>query len=294
MAEKLRGIPFDANEIILPDGSAGYDNVLYSADFAEWLHTYFKNGVLVPGGAMITTELQVTQISDTNVEVNNGNMVVNGRTAFVTSPVSFEIDKAGPGMERYDRIVVELNLATTINCFRLSVIQGSMSANPTIPELVRTEEVYQMSLAVIKSSQSGIETVTDTREDDSVCGISQVLIGVRTPLPVTGDSADNISYDNTSTGLNATTVQGAIDSLVSKEYFPVLPQSGWEDDNTQTISVFGITANDRPEVDVIAADKNESKLWGNIWKVETLTNAMKFYSSKALDKDLNIKIKVVR
>ena len=35
MTEKLKGIPFDANEIILPDGTPGYDNVIFSADFAE-------------------------------------------------------------------------------------------------------------------------------------------------------------------------------------------------------------------------------------------------------------------
>ena len=199
MTTKLKGIPFDANEIILPDGSPGYDNVLYSADFANWMRTYFKNGVLVAGGALISTELEVTQVDGTHVQVNTGNIVVNGRTSFIESPIQLEITKGGSGTQLLSRIVVELNLS--MNCFRLLVLEGGLADSPVAPELTRTEEIYQMSLATVQSDISGIVSITDDRSTESLCGISQVLIGVRPPLPVTGDEASNIGYDGSVSGL---------------------------------------------------------------------------------------------
>ena len=216
MAEKVRGIPFDANEIILPDGSPGYDNIIYSADFAEWMATYFKNGVLVPGGALISDELKVTKTDDTHIRISKGNIVVNGRTAFLTSPIIMEISQSVPDKLRIDRIVFELNLDENVNCFQIKVISGETSVSPLPPSIVRTEEIYQMSLATITVGVSGINEVEDDRPTESLCGISQVLIGVKPPLPVTGDEAVNISYDNSSSGLVGDTVQSAIDEVVTK------------------------------------------------------------------------------
>ena len=212
MEEKIRGIPFDANEVVLPDGSLGYDNVIYSSDFAEWMSTYFKNGVLVPGGAILDEELKVTKVDSTHVKVNVGNIVVNGRTGFVTSPISVEIPASEPDKLRMDRLVIELNIKETVNCFMLKLIKGETKKNPTPPAITRTDEVYHMSLATITSGVSGINEVEDDRPEENLCGISQVLIGVRPALPVTGDSASNISYENYYSGATET-VQTALDNL---------------------------------------------------------------------------------
>lgn len=292
MAEKLKGIPFDANEIILPDGTAGYDNVIFSADFAEWMATYFKNGVLVPGGALISTEMKVTKSDDTHVKVSSGNMVVNGRTAFVPTDVTLAITKAQPDVSRLDRIVVELNIEENVNCFQLKVISGTMSSSPVAPSLTRTAEVYQMSLATVTVGVNGITQVKDDRSDDDLCGISQVLIGVKPPLPVTGDSAANISYDGSTSGLTGTTVQDAIDELVTDVYYKTLTGTGWSASGTdfvQTISISGFTANMKPPIiDVIPASQDDVDTWGKIWKVETLLNGLKFYAAESITTSLNI------
>lgn len=294
MAEKLRGIPFDANEIILPDGSPGYDNVLYAADFAEWMKTYFKNGVLVAGGALISTEMQVTKTDDTHIKIDVGNMVVNGRTTFIPEPMYLEIDKAGPNVKRYDRIVVELNLASAINSFRLIVLKGIMEENPSIPVITRDGDIYQMSIATVKVNQAGIYEIVDERTDDDLCGISQVLIGVKPPLPVTGDSATNISYDSSISGLNAQTVQDAIDELVTDEITKTLLSSGWGADNTQTLTISGFKSNMKaPIIDVVPSSEEDANLWGRIWKAETGQNSLKFYATKPINKDLTILVKVV-
>lgn len=301
MTTKLRGIPFDANEIILPDGSPGYDNVLYSADFANWMRTYFKNGVLVAGGALISTELEVTQVDGTHVQVNTGNIVVNGRTSFIESPIQLEITKGGSGTQLLSRIVVELNLSSAVNCFRLLVLEGGLADSPVAPELTRTEEIYQMSLATVQSDISGIVSITDDRSTESLCGISQVLIGVRPPLPVTGDEASNIGYNGSVSGLVGTNVQDAIDEVVDLAETPPsydtqinLPASGWAG-NTQEVTIPGFTASMKaPIVDVVATTREDDKQWGKIWKAETGANSLKFYCSEAPTQDIVVNVKVVR
>ncbi len=301
MTTKLKGIPFDANEIILPDGSPGYDNVLYSADFANWMRTYFKNGVLVAGGALISTELEVTQVDGTHVQVNTGNIVVNGRTSFIESPIQLEITKGGSGTQLLSRIVVELNLSSAVNCFRLLVLEGGLAESPVAPELTRTEEIYQMSLATVQSDISGIVSITDDRSTESLCGISQVLIGVRPPLPVTGDEASNIGYDGSVSGLVGTNVQDAIDEVVDLAETPpsydtqiTLLASNWAN-NTQEVTIPGFTASMKaPIVDVVATTIEDEEQWGKIWKAETGVNSLKFYCFEAPTQDVIVNVKVVR
>lgn len=300
MTTKLKGIPFDANEIILPDGSPGYDNVLYSADFANWMRTYFKNGVLVAGGALISTELEVTQVDGTHVQVNTGNIVVNGRTSFIESPIQLEITKGGSGTQLLSRIVVELNLSSTVNCFRLLVLEGGLAGNPVVPELTRTDEIYQMSLATVQSDISGIVSITDDRSTESLCGISQVLIGVRPPLPVTGDEASNIGYNGSVSGLVGTNVQDAIDEVsnnvtnLSTDTQITLLASNWVD-NTQEVTIQGFTSNMKtPIVDVVATTIKDEEQWSKIWKAETGANSLKFYCSEVPAQDIIVNVKVVR
>lgn len=300
----IRGIPFDANEVILPDGSAGYDNVIYSADFAEWLGTYFKNGVLVPGGAMITTQLKVTNPDSSHIKIDKGNMVVNGRTAFVPEPVTIETTASAPNVERWDRVIVELNLEENINAFVLKVVDGTESATPEPPALVRTNEIYQMSLATVKHNNGGIYAIIDDRVNETLCGISQVLIGVKPPLPVTGDEASNISYDGSASGLSATNVQDAIDEVVgrTKTYSATIPITGWSGTDVpyfKEITVTGIVASDNPIVDVILSGdytnmQKQLSAWGNIYRIVTGANKLTCYSNEKPEVAIPIQIKVVR
>lgn len=290
--EKLKGIPFDANEVILPDGSLGYDNIVFSADFAEWMATYFKNGVLVPGGALIDMEMKVEEVDDTHIKVNTGNMVVNGRTAFIPEAVTLEIEETEPDMLRMDRVVVELNIEENVNCFRLRLINGTMASDPIAPVLERTKETYQMSLATVTVGTSGINDIEDDRVDDDLCGISQVLIGVKPPLPVTGDSASNISYDGATSGLSSTTVQDAIDEIVTSVYNKTLPASSWTSQGdywVQTSAIAGFTATMKPPiVDVVPSTPSDVDLWGKIWKIETTQGGLKFYAREQISSQLSI------
>ena len=298
MAERIiNGIPFDANAIIDVEGEVSYDYVLFAADLANWLGTYFGNGILIPKGGVMSTEFQVTKTDVTSVSIAKGNIVINGRTGFLPSPYEMAVDYASTGKQRIDRVVIELNTNEEVNEFRPLLIKGSEAdSNPSIPALIRDDylKIYQMSLARLLVTEDGIQTVTDERIDDDFCGISQVLIGVKPPIPVAGDSAANISYDGTASGLSSTTVQGAIDELVTNVYNKVLPASSWVSEGdyyVQTISIAGFTSAMKPPiVDIIPNTPIESDLWGKIWKIETVQGGLKFYTKEQLSSQLNIVI----
>lgn len=299
MAERIiNGIPFDANAIIDVEGEVSYDYVLFAADLANWLATYFGNGILIPKGGVMSTEFQVTKTGATSISIAKGNIVINGRTGFLPSPHEMSVDYASIGKQRIDRVVIELNTNEEVNEFRPLLIKGDEAdSNPSIPALTRDDylEIYQMSLARLLVTEDGIQTVTDERIDDDFCGISQVLIGIKPPIPVPGDSAENISYDNSESGLSGTTVQDAIDELLSQDILVKLLSSGWGSDNTQTLTVPGFTSNMKsPIIDVVPTSKEDNELWGNIWKVETGLNSLKFYATESPSLDLNIIVKVVR
>lgn len=298
MAERIiNGIPFDANAIIDVEGEVSYDYVLFAADLANWLGTYFGNGILIPKGGVMSTEFQVTKTDVTSVSIAKGNIVINGRTGFLPSPYEMTVDYASTGKQRIDRVVIELNTNEEVNEFRPLLIKGSEADNnPSIPALIRDDylKIYQMSLARLLVTEDGIQTVTDERIDDDFCGISQVLIGVKPPIPVAGDSAANISYDGAASGLSSTTVQDAIDELVTNVYNKVLPATSWiaeGDYYVQTISIAGFTSAMKPPiVDIIPNTPTESDLWGKIWKIETVQGGLKFYTKEQLSLQLNIVI----
>ena len=269
----IRGIPFDANEVILPDGSAGYDNIIYSADFAEWLGTYFKNGVLVPGGAMITTQLKVTNPDTSHLKIDKGNMVVNGRTAFVPEPVTIETTASAPSVERWDRVIVELNLEENINAFVLKVVTGTESATPEAPALVRTDEIYQMSLGTVKHNNSGIYEITDDRAVESLCGISQVLIGVK---PFESETVKNFTATISTTGWVGTDAPFILDLIMSE-----------------------ILSSDNPIIDVVLSSvydtaQKQLKAWGNIYRIVAGSGKLTCYSNEKPEIAIPIQVKVVR
>ena len=301
MAKRIiNGIPFDANAIIDVEGEVSYDYVLFAADLANWLATYFGNGILIPKGGVMSTEFQVTKTAATSVSIDKGNIVINGRTGFLPSPYEMTVDYASTGKQRIDRVVIELNTNEEVNEFRPLLIKGDEAdSNPSIPALTRDDylKIYQMSLARLLVTENGIQTIADERVDDDLCGISQVLIGVKPPLPVTGDSADNISYDGSTSGITGTTVQAAIDEIAAKDYEKTLLMSGWTSSGenvVQTLTIAGFTSTMKaPLIDIVANSILDVEEWGKIWKAETSANSITFYANETPKRNLNIKVRTV-
>lgn len=161
----LKSMPFDSYEITNDDGSVSYDRVAYSADLANWMQTYFSNGILIRGTDKLTNELKVTHQSGMTVEVAEGAVLINGRTGWVEGE-TLTLDVGG-SQPRIDRIVMELNIADRY--VYLKVLKGIEAAEPAVPELTQTEDVYQIKLAQVNISagSSVIASVTDERTDIS-------------------------------------------------------------------------------------------------------------------------------
>lgn len=215
MSKILHGIPLDASQIVDENGEITYDNVYFSKDFADWAKSYFGNGIVVPKAETITTQFQIEKQTNTSIKINPGIIVINGRTGFLDE---YHVEGLDPiiSTTRIDRIVVELNLTEAVNAFRVVVLKGEESSTPAAPELTRNEsaEIWQLSLARVLISATGITSIVDERIDDNLCGISQVLIGVKPPKV---DEASSITYDGSSIGFDAKNVQEAITRIYNGE-----------------------------------------------------------------------------
>lgn len=215
--KQMLGMPFDAEQVKNPDGSITYDNVYYAQDFADWWEAYFKNGILVKGQAQLSTQLKVSSSNAYIALVSPGGIHVNGRTMLLNEAVELEFDKVGGYMHRGDRVVVEMNLTFGVNKFLLKIVPGvecPSTESVSFPTLVRNDVIYQMCLANVEINTIGQLSISDTRSNESLCGLSQVTIGVPIPEPIPlGTTAANVAYDASASQLEANDVQEAIDGL---------------------------------------------------------------------------------
>lgn len=188
----IDAMPFDSREVTDPEtGDVYYDRIHSAEDFAQWLSTFFGNGIVVAGSQAISSELRVTS-SGLVVTVEPGAIVINGRTGWVSTNLSLDIS-AGGQTGRWDRVVAELNIPNDRQ-ISIKVVQGTNSAPPS---LVRTGNVYQLSLAKLRiEAGSASAVVTDERSDLELCGPSNVLVGVQIPEAPTGDTATNIAISD--------------------------------------------------------------------------------------------------
>lgn len=296
----IKGIPFDASEVLDESGDLVYDYTIFSQDLADWWGSYFTNGILVKDGEIIKDELKVEKAEDLSVTIKPGVIMVNGRTGPLKKEHTLLLDPTSAGNKRIDRVVIELNLNESVNEFRPIIVKGAETTSlPQPPQLKRDEDtkIYQMSLAKVEVNQSTISSVTDERTDDSVCGLCQVTVARKPALPVTGDDASNIAYDNEQSGLEGTNVQDAIDDLNEKFFVPKettvsLSSSSWGS-LTQTVTATGFKSTDKVIADIEATSKDEAAQWGNIWKIEILDDQAKFYATKALKSTIKVKLRTV-
>ncbi len=144
-----------------------------AAEFAEFMKTFYSNGVISGG-----EKLKVTRDSATlSVSVNPGMAMVEGYWYKNTAVEFLQVTAADTVYPRIDRAVLRLDLSLEARSIRLAVLQGTPAAAPQPPELTRNENIYELSLAqfTIPANAVTVGTVTDERPDSSLCGVSQGL-----------------------------------------------------------------------------------------------------------------------
>lgn len=158
----------------MAERSQYFDSVSYgSAYFARHFNTICGTGYVLGN----ENELEVRETSPTSlgVLVSLGAGWIEGRYFEVyIEPEEVELDNAS-SEDRIDRIVARLDLNNRL--IELDSLTGTAGSSPSPPSLTRTSSVYEISLAQVYVSAGtttiGDEDITDERDDDNVCGVSE-------------------------------------------------------------------------------------------------------------------------
>lgn len=140
-------------------------------EFAEVLERFFRNGYF-PG---VGTEVAVfpTDPARLAVRVGTGQAWINGYWYKNDTWKEIDLAPADDTNDRIDRIVLRLD---TVNARNIEAVvkTGTPAANPTAPDLERTEQIYELSLATVRVNSGATSitasNITDTRDDEILCG----------------------------------------------------------------------------------------------------------------------------
>lgn len=130
-------------------------------------------GLLV-GNGVYANELAPTAANeDMSITHGTGHAWISGVAYWNTTPFVLEIATADGRLNRYDSLMLRLNLS--INEVYAVIVQGAYATNPTPPACTRNAETFDLKLCDIyvpagctKITQ---DQITDTRLDSSVCGV---------------------------------------------------------------------------------------------------------------------------
>ena len=160
----------------LDSDTGSYDRTYLAEDFAAYFSRFISNGVF-PNPS---TGLQVVAAENPNMTVimNPGYAYINGYTYENTKNYTFNIDVADGVLGRFDAIFIRYDLANReIKAYKA---KGIPSADPVAPTPLRTEDYWDLCVAIIhvdggitKIDQSLIE---DTRMNTTLCGIVHGIV----------------------------------------------------------------------------------------------------------------------
>ncbi len=146
-----------------------YDRVYLAEQFAAYFASFIGNGVF--GSSM--QQLEVTANNDMTTNVLSGQAWINGWWYRNTDVYTLSHSVADGILSRID--IVVLRWDHSVRDMYLTVIEGTPSANPIKPPIVRNADFYDLQLCEVSIPAGSIRItqaqITDTRLDNSVCGL---------------------------------------------------------------------------------------------------------------------------
>ena len=146
-----------------------YDRVYLAEQFAAYFASFIGNGVF--GSSM--QQLEVTANNDMTTNVLSGQAWINGWWYRNTDVYTLSHSVADGILPRID--IVVLRWDHSARDMYLAVIEGTPSANPIKPPIVRNADYYDLQLCEVSIPAGSIRItqaqITDTRLDNSVCGL---------------------------------------------------------------------------------------------------------------------------
>lgn len=161
-----------------------WDREYQAQHFAEYFGSVLSTGLLhtdkVPGMGV------AVEVGTLNTVVSAGKSIMKGHLYENTTPLTLAHSIPEPNLDRIDRVVLRLNLNNSVREIRLRVLEGESSANPTAPDLVRTQFIHDISLAQVRvrantSSLDPLDLV-DERMIEDLCGLVYSLMSIPTTV----------------------------------------------------------------------------------------------------------------
>lgn len=293
----MKAFPFDSRIVGTDDnGMPIYDRASSADEFARMLAGFFKDGVF--GEEMCV----VLESSGMKATISTGEMFIQGRYGFITTPETVTFDPAD-SKTRIDTVVVRLDLTSAVNNIVTGVIKGVASDNPVAPVLTRDGTVWELGLAdvLIPAGSSSVTqaNISDTRLSSTRCGIVEA---VRSNANTDSLFLEfELLLNSMRTALRE--AYAGIEKANIINFASTITADGWpaSEPYTQTISADGLLPSDDPfwDVDMYGvSDVNTLRELRDahdcILKVEPKANQLFFIASQKPLIDLPIKVKVVR
>lgn len=163
------------------------DDRLYSSDdFSHFYGLFFTDGVLsLPENALLCAPVD----GEMAVTVQPGNALIKAHYFRLDDVTTLQVGAASPDYPRIDLITLRFDNSTPARSITLCVKAGTPAGTPHAPELERTDEVYEIALAVIGIEAAGtsIASFRDTRQEENYCGLVKSRFAIDgVPQPDTG------------------------------------------------------------------------------------------------------------
>ena len=145
-----------------------YDRTYKAEDLAEYFASFIANGVF-PNPS---TNLQVMSTGNMDISIGTGKAWINGYYYNNTETLTKTLNVADGTLDRIDLVVLRLDL--TKRLMQIDIKVGTTASKPVVPELARTDDIYELGLASIYIA-SGVTSITqanirDLRYNQEYCG----------------------------------------------------------------------------------------------------------------------------
>lgn len=153
-----------------------YDRVYLAETFAAYFASFIGNGVF--GKSMQQLEVVAYPSAVMKVDVLSGQGWINGYWYRNTDNYTLDLSVADGVLSRVDLVV--LRWSNSERNMYLTVIEGTPSANPAVPQIRRDADFYDLELAQISVGAGVVgitqSNITDMRMNNNVCGYVTGLI----------------------------------------------------------------------------------------------------------------------
>lgn len=153
--------------------SVEQDKEYYADDFAEYFRMFLTSGVWETG-----ENLKVSPASGLSVNIGYGAAMVQGYGYWLKDNNAGLLAKnftPAAVLPRIDRVVLRLDTSLQTRRIAIATLAGEPAAAPVAPELTRSGNIYELSLAQVRIGANVLSIsaadITDERGDAELCGV---------------------------------------------------------------------------------------------------------------------------